>query len=72
MCIIEDNGKGRGAAVQNLAQKEAFHKSLALEVTQERLSNINGENNQQHFKISDLKDAAGRPIGTKIILKIRL
>ena len=72
VCIIEDNGKGRGAAVQNLAQKEAFHKSLALEVTQERLSNINGENNQQHFKISDLKDAAGRPIGTKIILKIRL
>ena len=70
VCTIMDNGKGRKPGNEITAQKETYHKSLALEVTQQRLSNLNGTDSKDDFEIIDLKDDKGKPCGTKVILKV--
>ncbi|MFD1552234.1 hypothetical protein DNU06_11630 [Putridiphycobacter roseus] len=72
MCSIRDNGMGRAASKQSNAQKSNYHKSTALEVTQERLDNLNGDFEKKNFEIIDLKNQTGEPIGTQVILRIKL
>jgi ligand-binding sensor domain-containing protein len=69
-CFIEDNGRGRAKAAQINAQKENYHKSTALQVTQERLANLNKDAKFVPFEIIDLKDDDGNPNGTKVIMRI--
>jgi len=69
-CSIEDNGKGREHAALINSQKESYHKSTALKVTQERLSNINQKATFIPFEIIDLKDEKNEPRGTRIVIRL--
>lgn len=71
-CFIEDNGRGRAKAATINAQKENYHKSTALQVTQERLSNLNKKSDFLPFEIIDLKDEQGKPCGTRVIFRLEI
>jgi len=71
-CKIEDNGIGREKAL-DLKKKsgKAGHGSLGMQVTRERLEILNEKTKEDvFFKINDLKDEEGNPIGTLVDLKI--
>lgn len=70
-CWVADNGVGREAAAKHIQQKESYHKSTALSVTQERLNNLNEERDFKSFEIIDLKEN-NLPAGTKVVLRIRI
>ena len=72
VCSISDNGMGRKAAKNNKSQKENYHKSTALEVTQERLDNLNGNFKMKNFEIVDLYDSENNPIGTQVVLRLKI
>jgi hypothetical protein len=69
-CTIEDNGRGRQKANQMNAQKDNYHKSTALKVTQERLANLNTDKSFIPFEINDLTDASGKASGTRVVIRI--
>lgn len=71
-CYVEDNGKGREAAAEINAQKENYHKSTALRVTQERLAGLNKDVDFIPFEIVDLKDEKGKPNGTRIVFRLTI
>ncbi|UKN03190.1 histidine kinase [Paracrocinitomix mangrovi] len=71
-CFVEDNGRGRKKAEEYNMQKENYHKSTALKVTQERLSNLNQEVDFVPFEIIDLQDASGSPKGTKVVFRLSI
>lgn len=71
-CFVQDNGKGREAAAKINAQKENYHKSTALKVTQERLASLNKGVDFVPFEIIDLKDDSGNPIGTKVVFRLAI
>ncbi|MCB9225457.1 MAG: histidine kinase [Crocinitomicaceae bacterium] len=71
-CYVEDNGKGRMAASEINSQKENYHKSTALRVTQERLAGLNKEADFVPFEIIDLKDEKGDPSGTKVVFRLSI
>jgi len=60
-CTISDNGLGRKAAAEN---KISSHKSVALNVVNERLKGKGVRNNP--VKYSDKQDEYGNPIGTVV------
>ncbi|MBK6525709.1 MAG: hypothetical protein IPG07_09240 [Crocinitomicaceae bacterium] len=55
-----------------IAQKDNYHKSTALKVTQERLASLNKNSEFIPFEIVDLKDENGNAKGTKIILRLEI
>lgn len=69
--VIEDNGIGRDRAAALKSKSATQYKSLGMQVTSERIEAIN---HLYHIKtkvgIEDLKDAQGRPCGTKVQLDI--
>ncbi len=71
-CAIEDNGIGREQAGRLQAgQQHRRHKSFATSATQKRLELLNfGRKETILVEITDLKDAEGRALGTKVLLKI--
>ena len=69
-CSIQDNGRGRENAAMINAQKENYHKSTALKVTQERLANLNQKTTFVPFEIIDLKDEKDEPCGTKVVIRL--
>jgi ligand-binding sensor domain-containing protein len=71
-CTIDDNGIGRANASKINAQKENYHKSTALQVTQERLSNINSKPSFSPFQIIDKIDKEGYCLGTTIIIQLEI
>jgi len=66
-CKIEDNGPG--IFVSQNSKVKTDHQSMALEVTQERLVSLSGEDALQ---IKELKTATGEVVGTQIVLKLPL
>lgn len=68
-CKIIDNGVGRVKSRQNKSQQETIHKSTALEVTQERLANLNVDKSYQSFEITNLKSDG---TGTVITIKLEI
>ncbi len=67
---IDDNGCGRQQSQTSKAQVDHLHKSLALQVTQERLSLLNLKNTEKPlFEIIDKMDN-GKSIGTLVVLRI--
>jgi len=72
LCAIEDNGSGRFAAANQKAQKAQYHKSTALQVTQERLAKLNNLGDEKDFEIIDLEDKDGNAAGTRVVIKIHL
>lgn len=68
---IEDDGIGRERAKQILKQSDKHHKSLATNLTRERLSALNRKSrNKISLNIEDLNDTSGNPAGTRVTLEI--
>ena len=70
LITIDDNGCGRQKSQSTKSQVDHLHKSLALQVTQERLSILDQhQNDKPLFAIID-KVENGEPMGTRIELRI--
>lgn len=76
VCEIEDNGVGRKKAAEYEAGIRKDHKSAALEITEERLEQMNDSESVRQGKpksslsIIDLEDAERNPLGTKVVVRI--
>jgi ligand-binding sensor domain-containing protein len=71
--IIEDNGIGRLASMAYTAKRKNGHKSLGLQISQERIDIINRKNkNDVTLEIIDLYDEEKNPAGTRVILNLKL
>jgi LytS/YehU family sensor histidine kinase len=69
--IITDNGIGRKKAGEISASKTKKHKSLGLELTTERLKNIEVTTGlKTSLEIIDLSDHEGKATGTMVIITI--
>lgn len=63
---VIDNGVGRQKAAEAVL-KDEMHLSVATGITQERLAILNRKSKQKSsFTITDLKDEAGEPAGTRV------
>ncbi len=70
VCSIEDNGVGREKA-QELQDESVWKtKSLGLKITEERLNLLNQDYQEDMIQITDLKDASGIPLGTRVEVSI--
>lgn len=70
---ITDNGVGRKAAMEIKKNKSLKRKSVGLDLTTERLKTFSGDfNHDFSLKYYDLRDDDGKPIGTKVALRIPL
>jgi ligand-binding sensor domain-containing protein/sensor histidine kinase YesM len=71
LCIIQDNGIGRKAALAIRDESGIKHKSSGMLITQERLEILNRKNKDQlTVKIIDLVKEDGTAAGTRIELMI--
>ncbi len=69
-CVIEDNGVGREKALALKEKTVLKSKSMGLKITEERLKLLSKENLQELIRITDLKDALNRAIGTRVQVTI--
>jgi len=70
-CVIEDNGIGRAKAKKLKSQIDQSHKSVALDITKERLDLLRtGKAVKNSLQIIDLKNAQGEASGTRVELII--
>lgn len=68
---IEDDGIGREKAMELMKQQNQNHKSLATEITRQRINAINNKVKKRiHFEIIDIKGM--RTTGTKVLFEIPL
>ncbi len=70
ICEIRDNGVGRIKAAEIKSQQEASHKSMALQVTQERLERLAEQGTAPELTVEDLVLADGSPAGTLVRIGI--
>lgn len=70
ICEIRDNGVGRSKAAEMKSQQEATHKSMALQVTQERLERLVEQGTAPELTVQDLVLADGSPAGTLVRIGI--
>jgi sensor histidine kinase YesM len=71
ICEIQDNGVGRKKSAEYEAGIKKDHKSAALEITRERLAQMNEPDKpKSSVEIIDLEDANGESLGTKVIIRI--
>lgn len=69
---IEDNGIGREQSKKYTNQNKPYHKSLGLQLTQERIDIFNLQHKSEgNVEITDLYDHQNKPIGTRVRLKIK-
>ncbi len=68
VCTITDNGIGRKKAAEiKRTMPGSKHKSLGMKITEERLRILNEISQSKHsVKITDLEDANGNSLGTKV------
>ncbi len=67
VCSITDNGIGREQSASIKAHRPMEHKSLGMKITQDRLKLLNNINQSDlSMKITDLKNAEGLAMGTKV------
>lgn len=65
-CTVRDNGVGRNGAARRDGQR-----SLGTELTNERLQLLTHRLQQKgRFTVNDLKDAAGSPAGTEVVIEL--
>jgi tetratricopeptide (TPR) repeat protein len=75
LCSMVDNGVGRFAAALAGSKSSQNHKSMGIQITQERLALINGTSEDDPtvaFAIEDLFDDNRQPAGTAVSLRIKL
>ena len=72
-CQITDNGVGRKAAAEIEKGCERKHKSVGMQLTRDRLRDLNSEANaQMSCVITDLEDEAGKALGTQVTIILPL
>ncbi len=69
--IIEDNGIGRKSSGEHASEAKKARKSHGIRIIKERLK-LNNNRQSNNLEIEDLYDKNGRPIGTKVKLKIKI
>ncbi|MCD4682404.1 MAG: histidine kinase [Bacteroidales bacterium] len=68
---VKDDGVGRVRAQEILNEQNKNHRSMATDITRERLTVLNKKLKQKiSLIISDLKDDKDEPIGTKVVINI--
>ena len=68
-CTVRDNGLGRNGH----GSSHDGHRSLGTELTNERLQLLTHRLQQKgRFVINDLKDAAGDPAGTEVVIELEV
>ena len=70
VCQIEDNGVGREKARELQDSSVWKTKSMGLKITEERLSLLNQEYQEEMIRVTDLKDSSGEPLGTRVEVSI--
>lgn len=71
LCIIEDNGIGREMAQKLKLKRRSKHKSVGMNITQERLRLTQKLNKtQMGVQIIDKTDHQGNSTGTKVIIRL--
>ncbi|MBI9039108.1 MAG: histidine kinase [Bacteroidales bacterium] len=71
LCTIKDNGIGREKSQEINEESGLKRKSRGMMITKQRLEIMNKGNDEKYsVKITDLKDSAGKALGTKIELII--
>ena len=69
--IVKDNGIGINKAKEN--EKQKIHKSMAMQITKERLTALNKSKKQKlSFSISDISGENSENTGTKVVFSIPL
>jgi ligand-binding sensor domain-containing protein len=70
ICILEDNGVGRKAAMHYKSISPINYQSKGLSLTAERIDMFNKEHEQKiTMKIEDLEDEAQVALGTRVIIR---
>ena len=69
-CVIEDNGVGREKALELQEKSIIKHKSMGLQITEERLKLLSKSELQKLIRITDLKDSINHSTGTRIDINI--
>ena len=70
-CTIEDNGVGRKKAMEIRNSRDENHRSLGTSITESRLKLVNSlYGKSMKVKYTDLKDAEGKPAGTRVVISI--
>ena len=70
ICILEDNGVGRKAAMQYKSISPINYQSKGLSLTAERIDMFNKEHEQKiTMQIEDLEDEAQAALGTRVIIR---
>ena len=70
ICILEDNGVGRKAAMQYKSISPINYQSKGLSLTAERIDMFNKEHEQKiTMLIEDLEDEAQVALGTRVIIR---
>ncbi len=73
ICRITDNGVGRKAAAEIEKGRERKHKSVGMQLTRDRLRDLNSESNaRMSCVITDLEDEGGKALGTQVTIIIPL
>lgn len=69
---IEDNGIGREKSAKYRNHNKPDHKSIGIELSEERINMFNQKHNGTGgIEIIDLYDDNGKPIGTRVNIKIK-
>ncbi len=72
ICIIEDNGIGRDAAMLIRNKKQIYHQSMGMKVTEERMAILQQITAlRASHTIYDLKDDNGFASGTRVVIEIQ-
>lgn len=70
---IEDNGIGREKAASFKTREHIEYQSKGMSLTGDRIRMLNAKyGNSIRVTVSDLKDAAGKPSGTRVVLEFPL
>lgn len=73
ICLIEDNGIGREAAMHLKSKSATRRKSYGMKITGERLAMLNqAAGSKASVQVFDLKDEGGAAIGTRVELAVPL
>jgi hypothetical protein len=70
VCILEDNGIGRKAAMQYKSISPINYQSKGLSLTADRIAMFNKEHEQKiTMQLDDLEDELGNPLGTRVTIR---
>ena len=72
VCTVQDDGIGRKMAQQFKSKSAVIEKSYGMKITKDRLTYENHYGNQSSIDVIDLVSSDGSPLGTKVVVKIKI